>query len=121
MWIDSLKASTLFLLLACRPMPVAAGPTVLSVQNHVEYSGRLYEILPDRALNRVVVMCGPLDHPEAALILKVSNRGGIWKKLRLEVSRISQESVVYTGYLPENLELNSDSNLVLESAGRKNR
>jgi hypothetical protein len=121
MWIDSLKASTLFLLLACRPMPVAAGPTVLSVQNHVEYSGRLYEVLPDRALNRVVVMCGPLDHPEAALTLKVSNRGGVWRKVRLEVSRISQESVVYTGYLPENFELNSDSNLVLESAGRKNR
>ncbi len=120
MWIDSLKVSPLFLLLACRPMPVAAGPTILSVQNHVEYSGHLYEVLPDHALHRVVVMTGPLEYPEAALILKVSNRGGAWKKVRLAIGRISTESVLYTGTLPENFELNSDSRLILEGTGRKN-
>jgi hypothetical protein len=115
MWFDVLRVSTLLFLIACRPMAVVAGPTVLSVQNHVEHSGRMYEVLPDRTLNRVVVMTGPLDRPANSLILKISNRGGIWKKIRLEVSRISQESVVYSGYLPENLELNADSQLKLES------
>jgi hypothetical protein len=119
MWIDLLRVSSLLTLLACRPMTVVAGPTVLSVQNHVEYSGRLYEVLPDRSLNRVVVMTGPLDHPATTLLLKISNRGGIWRKIRLEVSRISTESVVYSGYLPANLELNSDSRLALEGAKGK--
>jgi hypothetical protein len=107
-------------LLSCRPLPVAAVPPILTVINHTEYRGQEYEILPDPLMHRVVVMTGPLSEPEPTLILKVSNAGGRWQRVKLEISRLSSESVVYAGYLPEKIEIHSDSRILIES-GKKAR
>jgi hypothetical protein len=108
-------------LLSCRPLPVAAVPPILTVINHTEYRGKEYEILPDPLMHRVVVMTGAVSEPEAAMVLKISNDGGRWQKIKLEISRISSESVVYAGYLPEKVKIHSDSRILLESARKVRR
>ncbi len=105
----------------CRPMPVAAGPTLLSVQNHTEYAGKIYEILPDPALHRVVVITSSVEDPEPTLLLLVSHQNGPWKRIRLEVNRISSESVIYTGPLPDTIKLNSESRTSISPLRRARR